>query len=665
MRQRLQIMNDWLGRAGLAFMALVLLYVLLGSIAPNGALRPMALAVTLICGVWMSVNVLRRLRGQVIWSLRNRLLVTYLFIAFVPILLVAGLAYLGGQALVRQLAVYMVTSQLDRRIETLASLTESVVNTDAASRPSVMRKSVDLFYADRFPGIEILLRERDQGEIRYPESATNDSIPTPLPGWKKTSGVLVRDGKFYLWSYDKTRAGDVTVMAPMTPEFLAQLVPRLGQVDVRKTTSEQEGVVQQPGDTPAGAPLRPSQSRFSRLDRDVSWSAIVEAADWNHPSENTGAELLIAVRSRVSLILTEILSHKDPYQITLGEVLIAGFGLFAIFEALSLFIGIRFARTITGAVHRLYESTQLVIAGDFSHRIQVTGNDQLAELSKSFNRMTEHLQQLLVVAKEKERLESEIEIAREVQNQLFPREIPQLRTLRIKAVCQPARLVSGDYYDFEMVGDSEVALAIADVAGKGISAALLMAALQSSLRVQLQAPVDVMAEVLAGAGGGSPSGPGSSGISTSRLVSNLNRQLYSMTSAEKYATFCLGIYDEPSSMFTYTNAGHLSPLLIRAGAAESLDVNGTVVGAFDFSQYGESRVELRSGDLLVFYTDGVTEPENEYGEMFGEDRLIELLVRNAQRPEEDIIALVLDSVKQWTATEELQDDMTLLLARRV
>ena len=271
--------------------------------------------------------------------------------------------------------------------------------------------------------------------------------------------------------------------------------------------------------------------------------------------------------------------------------------------------------------------------------------------------MTEHLQQLLVVAKEKERLESEIEIAREVQDQLFPRQVPELRTLRIKAVCQPARLVSGDYYDFERVGEAEVALAIADVAGKGISAALLMAALQSSLRVQLQTPV----EVLVGPGGGHRG----SGLSTSRLVSNLNRQLYSMTSPEKYATFCLGIYDESSSTFTYTNAGHLSPLLIRDGAAELLDVNGTVVGAFDFSQYTESTIEPHSGDLLVCYTDGVTEPENEYGEMFGEERLIQILIRNAHRREEDIIALVLESVKQWTATEELHDDMTLLLARRV
>ena len=186
-----------------------------------------------------------------------------------------------------------------------------------------------------------------------------------------------------------------------------------------------------------------------------------------------------------------------------------------------------------------------------------------------------------------------------------------------------------------MVGETQVALAIADVAGKGISAALLMATLQSSLRTQLQNVLDVVP-----AGGRGTQG---AGISTSHLVSNLNHQLYSTTAPEKYATFCLGIYDEPSSMFTYTNAGHLPPLLVRDGKAEPLDVNGTVVGAFPFSQYDESRVELHPGDLLVFYTDGVTEPENEYGEMFGEERLIDLLERNAHLDEEEIIHIVLDA----------------------
>jgi sigma-B regulation protein RsbU (phosphoserine phosphatase) len=653
-RDRFKTVFEWLGGAGRAFVAFALLYFALDLFAPNGALRILALIGMLGTGLWFVVRVLRQATGLIIWRLRNRLLVTYLFIAALPILLVAALALLGGYLLVSQLAVYMVTSQLDRRIETLASFTESVVRTDPINRTPVMTRSLDLFYRDRFPGIEILLREGGQ-QIRYPEDATVASIPAPFEGWRSTRGVLVRDGEFYLWSYARTPTGDVTVTAPLTREFLGGLVPNLGQVDVgRQSTSAQENVAQEAGDFKFTGPALPAAKY--RFDPDVRWFATLPVDDWNNPSKR-GEELIIAVRSRVSAVFSQVFNHKDELQVTLEGLLIAGFVIFVLVEIASVVIGIGMTRTITGAVHRLYEGTQRVIAGDFSHRIKVSGKDQLAELGLSFNRMTENLERLLVVAKEKERLESEIEIAREVQGQLFPHEIPELRTLRIKAACQPARLVSGDYYDFQMVGDSEVALAIADVAGKGISAALLMAALQSSLRIQLQMP----AEVLAGGG----SGHLGAGISTSRLVSNLNRQLHSTTSAEKYATFFLGVYDESSSTFTYTNAGHLSPMLVRDGAVELLDVNGTVVGAFPFSEYDESRVQLRSGDLLVCYTDGITEPENEFGEMFGEDRLMELLLRNASRPEEEIIQLVLDSVRQWTGTEELQDDMTLLLARRV
>jgi sigma-B regulation protein RsbU (phosphoserine phosphatase) len=160
---------------------------------------------------------------------------------------------------------------------------------------------------------------------------------------------------------------------------------------------------------------------------------------------------------------------------------------------------------------------------------------------------------------------------------------------------------------------------------------------------------------------GHPAAP----LSTSQLVSHLNQQLYSYTSPEKYATFYLAIYDEPAGMLTYTNAGHLPPFLIRDGETIRLNVDGTVVGAFPFAQYEESRIELIPGDLLVCFTDGVTEPENVYGEMFGEERLLETITRNAHRPEGEIIGIVTEAVQQWTGSPELQDDMTLLLARRL
>jgi sigma-B regulation protein RsbU (phosphoserine phosphatase) len=253
---------------------------------------------------------------------------------------------------------------------------------------------------------------------------------------------------------------------------------------------------------------------------------------------------------------------------------------------------------------------------------------------------------LILVAKEKERLESELAIAREVQDQLFPRDVPASRTLELKGLCNPARMVSGDYYDFMPLSENALAFAIGDVAGKGISAALLMAAIQSIMRTQLSI------------GSERP-------FSTALLVSHLNRQLYANTAPEKYATFFFALYDQTSHALTYTNAGHLSPLLLRGDRFSSLEPTGTVVGAFPSARYEECAVILEPGNLLVAYTDGIAEPENAYGEMFGEERLKDLMVKYSAADSSELIARTMEAVNQWTGSTELQDDMTMVVARRL
>jgi sigma-B regulation protein RsbU (phosphoserine phosphatase) len=135
---------------------------------------------------------------------------------------------------------------------------------------------------------------------------------------------------------------------------------------------------------------------------------------------------------------------------------------FLIAEIVALFIGVSITRTITAAVGDLYESTLRIREGDFSHRIPIQGDDQLAELSTSFNQMTENMQRLLAVEKERERLQAELEIAREVQNQLYPKKEPTVESLAVTAVCNPARMVSGDYYDYQQLGTNKVAIAISN-----------------------------------------------------------------------------------------------------------------------------------------------------------------------------------------------------------
>ncbi len=593
MRARAELLFRWLGSAGISFVVLLAAYAALGWIAPRSAFRLVLEIAAIVAGLWLAIRLLRLVARQAVWRLRHRLLVTYLFIAVVPIVLIAGLAALGGYMLVSQLAAYLVTTELDRRIDALAT-------TGLAA------------------------------------TALGTTLPMPAGGFPPR-GVLKKDGKFYIFSVAKSPRGDVIVTIPLTREYLGRLTPGLGLVGIDQAADPASKAA------PAPPALPPAANRF---DTEVVWFATVPAFDWDTPGKTS--DLVLAVLTRVSAVLSIVFNRKaDLAQEFLEVILAAGLVVFVIVEIICYVIGITMTRNITGAVHHLYEGTQRIMEGDFSHRIEVRGNDQLAELGFSFNRMTENLARLLAVAKEKERLQSEIEIAREVQNQLYPRAVPQTKSLRLTAVCRPARIVSGDYYDYECIDDRYVALAIGDVAGKGISAALLMATLQSSLRTQLSNQRS--------------DGP----PSAARLVSQLNQYLYANTSAEKYSTLCLGLYDEADGSFIYTNGGNVPPVLVRKGAVHRLDVNGTVVGAFPVAEFGESQIALQLGDLLVFFTDGVTEPENEYGEMFGEERFLDLLVRNAHLGEEEIVRTVIESVRAWTGSDELQDDMTLLLARRV
>jgi phosphoserine phosphatase RsbU/P len=591
LRARVELLFHWLGGAGVAFLLLAVAYGVTAWVAPRSGLGLIFEIATVIAGLWLVIRLLRLVARQAFWRLRHRLIVTYLFIAVVPIVLLAGLAALSGYMLVSQLAAYLVTTELDRRIDGLTA-------------------------------------------------TSGATLPVPS-GAFPARGVLQREGKFYLFSNVKTPQGNAIVTVPLTREYLAGLVPMLGLVGIDQATTA-------PSKSGRAAPALPPAA--NRFDTQVVWFATVPAFDWDTPGRTS--DLILAVLTRMSAVLSAVFNRKGDSSLELLEiVLIAGLVVFVLVEGICWMIGIRMTRNITGAVHHLSQGTQRIMQGDFSHRIEVHGKDQLAELGVSFNRMTENLAHLLTVAKEKERLQSEIEIAREVQNQLYPRVMPETKSLRLAAVCRPARIVSGDYYDYECVRDSYVALAIGDVAGKGISAALLMATLQSSLRTQLNTSSN----------NGTADGP----PSAARLVSQLNQYLYANTSAEKYSTLCLAVYDEADSSLIYTNGGNVPPALVRGGAVHRLEVNGTVVGAFPHAEFGESRIVLELGDLLVFFTDGVTEPENEFGEMFGEERFLDLLARNAHLDEHAIVRTVIESVQAWTGSEELQDDMTLLLARRV
>ncbi len=205
-------------------------------------------------------------------------------------------------------------------------------------------------------------------------------------------------------------------------------------------------------------------------------------------------------------------------------------------------------------------------------------------------------------------------------------------------------MVSGDYYDFIQLSPTKLAIAVADISGKGISAALLMASLQAALRSQLLAP-------------------GSADISTGELVSRLNNHLVRNTGDDRFATFFISIYDSATRILRYTNAGHLPSFCICDGAAVALEEGGMVLGVVEDYEYAEGKHLVPKNSTLVGYSDGLIEPENVYGEEFGIHRLRDAAIRLHNGSPRAIALGLMQAADEWAGTPEQADDMTVIVAR--
>ncbi len=646
---------------GITFLIALLFFALLYFSPGAGALKVLLFFVLFITGTVCAFRMVRYLIRHSLWSLRNRLLFVYALLGVLPILLIITLVGTAAWALTSELAVYLATAELDRSLETIQTAAESLRDLAPEQRRTLAPRMTE-YFRRRFPELSVHVEDQ-KGEMDYPDGSGHLAVP---PEWSNAHGLLRRDDEFFGWAHIVSGGAQITVLSPFSSEFISNLVPNLGVVELYETEGPSQPASAQR--TPGGIEVQeqPASRRefhFNKVrhsthapripppvnsfDWPMQWFSTHDHMDFERPGSSHPA--VFSVRTRPSAVITSIFSQSQISSSVLFFIIIGIAILFLLVEIVAGLIGFRLATRVTGAVNSLYGGTRRVIHGDFAHRILVRGSDQVGELTQSFNQMTDNLERLLSVEKEKERLLTELEIAREVQSQLYPKQLPPSSGLALTVQCDPARMVSGDYYDYQLLPPDQLAFAIGDVAGKGISAALLMATLQAALRAQMNQHID--------AGVNAPA------VSASDLVSKLNKQIYANTAPEKYATFFFGLYDARSQVLTYTNAGHLPPLLFRDGIATQLEINGTVVGAFPFSKYESSQLQLQPNDLLVCYTDGITEPENAYGEMFGEERLIEIVNKQSKYDPLHIIRAVMEAVRGWTGTPELQDDMTLLIAR--
>lgn len=622
------------------------------------------------------------IRGRALWRLRRRLVVAYTFIAFVPILLIVLLVGLGAFIVNGQFGAFLVVLKLREHFDELQQVNRVVLHEARMTlekSPDLMLQRIRKFYVSElvkhsgsYPGLEITLRVGPRVE-----SFLLDGQPIKtdvnIPGWltqHEFAGIVIDDGHLALRSVEQidTAAGRLILVLsqPVTPELLNQVGEGVGPVAVVTTKAAGPGSAGQAGlriETPEGAYVQggtissdvikiPEPANI--LDFAVFGASSLDPILWGGERERQVPQpVFVIVTSRILALTSQLLSTLGEYSrlyVLLFKLIAI---VFLVIEGIALVIGVRLTRSITRTVDKLYDATERVKTGDFSYRIGIPSHDQLSALGEAFDGMTASVERLLLESREKTRLQSELEIAREVQRQLFPQAAPEVKGLRLHGVCKAARSVSGDYYDFLRLGDGGVGLVLGDVSGKGISAALLMAAIQSALRAQFY--------------DGVPFGDVSRNeqISTAQVVGRLNLQLHETTPLEKYVTFFFGIYNPQTRVLRYTNAGHLPPVLFRGDHIQRLGVGGTVVGLFSPLTYEEAETHLEPGDLLLAFTDGITEPENIYGEEFGEERVLEVARRALNAPPEVLVEEIYRTVNEWTGSPELQDDMTMVLAKAI
>lgn len=630
-----------------------------------------SLGLTLLWFVWHALGIARR---RLLWRVRRKLILSYVFIGVVPALLIIAFFLFAGLLMFFHVSAYLFKRSIDDVVDEAA-----IVASAAAlelSRAANVRNAPEVFErrlagTPHHPGLSLALVPR--AERAAPPVAVGPwrhaDVPETLPPWIGEEGFRGLLAFAHEQSRDDTGLVIRAVALPDVPDPAFAIVADV-PVDAAVIASLRAatGIELRGVEVVAGADVARPQAARAREQvvsiadpaqtGDGPWGynsvTIFEFVDWTSGRPGT---LLMSIRVSVRDIYDRISAAQSRIgNLRLGDLFMAVLGaiavLFLVIEIVALVMGFVLARSITGAVHELFEGTARVRAGDFTHRIRVRSRDQLGELAESFNEMTGSVQALLLQKAEKERLEEELRIARDIQMSLLPRGPLHRPGLAVTALCVPAREVGGDYYDFFPLDDHRFGVLIADVAGKGTSAALYMAELKGvvlSLSRVFQSPKPLLVEV--------------------------NRVISSHLDSRSFITMTYAVVDLRERTLTYARAGHTPLIYLPSPArgrqpAQVLVPDGMVLGlriegvAAKFGQLlEESVVRFETGDVFVFFTDGVTEAMNVDADLFGETRLQELVEAHGHLSSDELRERILREVEAFVGQADAHDDMTMILLK--
>jgi sigma-B regulation protein RsbU (phosphoserine phosphatase) len=658
---------------GLALYGIVLIF--------NRWLPGVVVAVGYLYGIIVIANLLfhlfRYLKNRLFWRVRNRLISAFVFVGVIPLVLLAGIVFLTVYVLLGQLAGRYLEDSLHEVQNELAAIhAELATRLTSADPAAAFAREAPVAlgeHASRFPRISARLLERNaEGAMKVisawdPHRIEREAALHPANLWldgKTSYQGFVRDGKIVLLVQAQPLAKSerlyLETSAPLE-ESLEERIQRDKSIYFTLLENEEsEGEIRSGGirikigdentgqnesNTVAFRALNARRKDDAR--RMVTWGILLRGREFATGKEKyVGAAPLFVP---VETVFGKSIGSGDAQGKLFLQIIYVLSGLFVFAELVSLMIGFTISRRITRSVHDMYQGILALQKGDLQHKIPVRRRDQLGLLAYSFNQMGSSITRLLEEVSEKKRLEQELEIAREVQATLFPKQLPHPRGMAIFGGCEPARVVSGDYYDFILEDEARLDIVVADISGKGISAALLMANLQAAMRNQLLSIKHDSPENIA--------------ESLAAIMAHLNQQIYLNSPAEKYATLFLSRYDAEKRRLWYCNAGHPPPILLDEQGVQLLEPTGMVVGLLPDAKYEAKSVELRPGSLLAIFTDGVTETVNSCDEEYGEERLLEALKQARLHTPEAIYRSVIDGIRAWQGDLPQHDDITLIVAK--
>ena len=629
-----------------------------------------------------------------LWRVRRKLILSYVFVGVVPALLVITFFLLAGLILAFNVSSFLVQSRIRNLTDQARFLAQTVqLEVQRASTPEALAETLE--------------RRQSSGETRYPflsiavvpvanlactvAPAQAARVPRTMPSLPVTAGTwghldppatlpkwIGCDGFAGLIAYTipstgpdqppQTRLVMRAVAVPEVPnpawavvldmplsKIIEERVRQETGIRIGEITALLTGGVQPPdGRAIEDRPVEEDDGPQLSL-RQARWVVFLDHVDWpSGEPESASAGIVIntfEVFDRISVVSPVGLGQLNFGQLLLFVLALVG-GLFLIIQFVALVIGFVLARQITGAVHDLFTGTQHVRAGDFAHQIPVRARDQLGELAESFNLMTGEVTTLLGEMAEKGRLEQEMFAAREIQQKLLPTGPLRVTGLAVSAFCEPAREVAGDYYDFLPITDSMLGLLIADVAGKGLAAGLYMAQLkvivQSLSRLHHEPREFLMA---------------------------VNKVVSANLDSKSFITMSYGVIDVERQEMTFARAGHCPLIHVPANQpagmrkARFLTPDGLVVGLqiddgtmFD-SILKEQTISLKPGDLVVWFTDGISETMNEAFDCFGEDRLAQVVEQYAHLPFDQLRSYILAELRAFAGGADQHDDMTMILMK--